>query len=63
MVQNTFEVIFLEQDAKWARFLSTGKIADYLQYREACSKIHTVGDLSNDADKNRWNSDKTTENQ
>lgn len=64
MVQNTFEVIFLETNTKWEQFVNTGKIADYLEYRQACSKIYTtVGDLSNDADKNRWNSDKTTENQ
>ncbi len=54
----------MEQNAKWEQFVNTGKIADYLEYRQACSKIYTtVGDLSNDADKNRRISDKTAENQ
>ena len=56
-------MINLENNSKWEQFASTGKIADYLKYRESCSKNYTtVGDLSNNADKNRWNSDKTTEN-
>lgn len=57
-----FEVIYLEQNAKWEQFITTGKIADYLEYKDACLKINTVGDLPNNADKNRWNSNKTTEN-
>lgn len=53
----------MDQNSKWEQFLNTGKIADYLNYRQACSKIYTtVGDLSNDADKNGRNSNKTTEN-
>ncbi len=52
----------MEQNAKWEQFITTGKIADYLEYKDACLKINTVGDLPNNADKNRWNSNKTTEN-
>lgn len=46
----------MEQNTAWNKFFSSGKIADYLAYK------NTVGDLSENADKNRWYSDKTTEN-
>ena len=47
----------------WNRFVSTGKITDYLTYKQLCATTYNaVGDLSNNADKDRWNRDKTTEN-
>ena len=53
----------MENYDAWQRFVSSGKIADYLAYKEVCANIYTtVGDLSKDADKNRRNRDKTTEN-
>lgn len=61
LVQNSFGVIYLEQNTAWNKFAASGKIADYLEYRQACN--NTVGDFSRDADKNRRNRDKATENQ
>lgn len=47
----------------WNRFYRSGKISDYLAYKHNCTNTNTtVGDLSKDADKNRWNCDKTAEN-
>ena len=47
----------------WNRFYCSGKISDYLAYKQNCADTNTtVGDLSKDADKNRWNCDKTAEN-
>ena len=54
----------MDSNSAWNNFVNSGKIADYLEYRKSCSENYmTIGDSSNNADKNGWNSNKTTENQ
>ena len=48
----------MDQNVAWNRFILSGKIEDYLAYRNT---FLTVGDLSAKADKDRRNRDKTTE--
>ncbi len=32
----------MNPESEWNRFMATGKIADYLQYRKACADVYTT---------------------
>lgn len=54
----------MDSNTAWNKFAASGKIADYLEYRESCADAYKIIEgIFNDADKDRRNSYKATENQ